>query len=155
MSPSAKGRDFLVAMIEDDPHDVELIKAALREVAGDPTVMVFRSATEAMDHLVGPRGASQRLPDLVLVDLKLPGMRGLDLLRTLRSQPRTQRLPLIVFTSSQEPSDIRDAYSAGATSYAVKPVSFDELRTVVRSIADYWLHVNEARPSAAQGEGVA
>lgn len=146
----------LVCLVEDDPHDVELIRAALKEVAGDPEVAVFRSAMEAMDALVGPGAGTRRLPDLVLIDLKLPGVRGLELVRTLRSQARTKRIPLVAFTSSKEPGDIRDAYAAGATSYAVKPVSFDEFRAVVRTLADYWLHVNEARPrSAKEGEGVA
>jgi CheY-like chemotaxis protein len=134
-------------LIEDDPNDVALFRRAARKAGlaveilnaedGDAAVQFLETrAGETADETPG-------IPWIVLLDLKMPRKSGLEVLKWLRGQPRLRRLPVIIFTSSRESSDIARAYDLGANSYLVKPVSFDQLKEMVRDVNHYWLELNE------------
>jgi CheY-like chemotaxis protein len=134
-------------LIEDDPNDVALFRRAARKAGlsveiheaedGDAAVRFLETrAAQSVDETAG-------IPWIVLLDLKMPRKSGLELLEWLRRQPRLRHLPVIIFTSSRESSDIARAYELGANSYLVKPVSFDQLKEMVRDVHHYWLEMNE------------
>jgi CheY-like chemotaxis protein len=135
-------REIDVLLVEDDPADAELTLRALARSAGAAAVEHARDAEAALDAL---RSRGLR-PRLVLLDLKLPGMTGLDLLRALRAEPVTCTLPIVVFTSSAETRDLAGSYSFGANAYAQKPVDFAEFGETVRRVCDFWLGVNRVAP---------
>jgi len=130
--------------------DVELTLDAFREARLSNTVQVARTGEDALDYLFC-RGQytgreSQLLPDLVLLDLKMPGIDGFEVLRQIKSTTGLKRLPVIILTSSKEEGDRAMSYDNGANSYLVKPVSFEGFLDVVRTIGDYWLTLNMAPP---------
>jgi CheY-like chemotaxis protein len=130
--------------------DVELTLDAFREARLSNTVQVARTGQDALDYLFC-RGQytgreSQLLPDLVLLDLKMPGIDGFEVLRQIKSTTGLKRLPVIILTSSKEEGDRAMSYDNGANSYLVKPVSFEGFLDVVRTIGDYWLTLNMAPP---------
>ena len=129
-----------ILLVEADPADAELTLRALSRSGLEPTVEHAPDAEEALDALER-RGLR---PRLVLLDLKLPGMSGLDLLRRLRSADGTRTLPVVVFTSSAEPRDLTGSYGAGANAYAQKPVNFDDFGETLRRVCQFWLAVNRA-----------
>src|SRR5689334_3140958 len=109
-------------------------------------IRVARDGAEALDKLFGE--GQDRLPDLVLLDLKLPKVNGLEVLKKLRSDPRTKTLPVVVLTSSDEERDIVESYELGANSYVRKPVDFDQFIDAVRQLGLYWLSMNKADAEA-------
>jgi CheY-like chemotaxis protein len=130
--------------------DVELTLDAFREARLSNTVQVARTGEDALDYLFC-RGQytgreSQLLPDLVLLDLKMPGIDGFEVLRQIKSTTGLKRLPVIILTSSKEEGDRAMSYDNGANSYLVKPVSFEGFLDVVRTIGDYWLTLNMGPP---------
>jgi CheY-like chemotaxis protein len=130
--------------------DVELTLDAFREARLSNTVQVARTGQDALDYLFC-RGQytgreSQLLPDLVLLDLKMPGIDGFEVLRQIKSTTGLKRLPVIILTSSKEEGDRAMSYDNGANSYLVKPVSFEGFLDVVRTIGDYWLTLNMGPP---------
>jgi two-component system response regulator len=127
-----------ILLIEDDPADAELALRALARSGGPPVVEHAPDAEQALDVL----RASRVSPRLVLLDLKLPGMSGLDLLKVLRATPETRLLPVVVFTSSAEQRDLAGSYGLGANAYAQKPVDFDAFGDTLRRVCDFWLGVN-------------
>jgi CheY-like chemotaxis protein len=134
-------------LIEDDPNDVALFRRAARK-AGLAVEILNAEDGDAAVRFLGDRAESSAenaigLPWIVLLDLKMPKKSGLEVLEWLRGQPRLRRLPVIIFTSSRESSDIDRAYDLGANSYLVKPVSFDQLKEMVRNVNHYWLDLNE------------
>jgi CheY-like chemotaxis protein len=135
-------------LIEDDPNDVALFRRAARKADLAEEIFVAEDGDAAVRFLEGcgdkNREPGNNLPWIVLLDLKLPRKSGLEVLQWLRGQPRLRRLPVIVFTSSREQSDITRAYELGANSYLVKPVSFDQLKEMVRMLDHYWLDLNES-----------
>ena len=136
-----------VLLVEDNPDDAELALHALRknEVVGE--VLLARDGAMALRMLHGDdEAAPEPLPDLVLLDLKLPKIPGIDVLRAIRADVRTQLLPVVVLTSSREDRDLTASYAAGANSYIRKPVDFDDFVTTVRDLGLYWLVLNEAPP---------
>jgi CheY-like chemotaxis protein len=137
-----------ILLIEDDANDVLLVQRALRRAELDVDLRVVRDAREAIAYLEGTGAYSDRdahpLPALVLLDLKMPAKSGFEVLAWARAQPGIRRLPLVVLTSSRAADDVARAYDAGASSYLVKPVAFDELRAMLRALAEYWLGVNVA-----------
>lgn len=133
-----------IVLVEDNPDDVTLTLRALRKGEIASQVTVLRDGAEALDHLLLP-GA--RLPDLVLLDINLPRLDGLEVLRRLRAEDRTSLLPVVVLTTSQEQQDIVSSYRLGANSYIRKPVDFDKFTEAVRALGVYWLSLNEAVPS--------
>lgn len=134
-----------VLLVEDDPADAELTLRALAHSGTAASVEHARDGEAAL-HAIGPRGLR---PRLVLLDLKLPGMTGLELLRAIRAEPATSLLPVVVFTSSAEPRDLAGSYSSGANAYAQKPVDFASFGDTVRRVCDFWLGVNRVPPLPA------
>lgn len=136
----------LLLLIEDNTDTVTLIRRALVKAGIGCEVAVAADDREARALLYGlgeHAGAeSLRIPDLILLDVNLPGMSGLELLRLLRINARTKTVPIVVFTSSSEARDVERAYERGATSYVTKPIDFTEFSTAVTTVARYWLMVN-------------
>ncbi len=140
----------LILLVEDDPDDEILTLRALRKTQVRHEVVVAHDGAEALDYLFAGGGyAGQcpaRLPDLVLLDLKLPKVDGREVVRRLRADQRTRPLPVVMFTSSRERRDILDSYCCGANSYVHKPVDFAQLLEAIRQLALYWLDLNEEPP---------
>ena len=143
--------DRTILLVEDNPRDEELTLRALNKANIINPVVVARDGVEALDYLFA-RGAHAgraptALPQVVLLDLKLPKLDGLEVLRTLRLDERTKLLPVVILTSSVEEQDLVRGYSLGANSYVRKPVDFVQFSEAVRQLGLYWLVLNEvARP---------
>ncbi len=138
-----------VLLVEDNPNDVKLALHALQKHHLTNAIHVVRDGEEALDFLFAP-GAEPARPKLVLLDLKLPKVDGVEVLKRIKADPRTRAIPVVVMTSSQEESDLVESYHLGANSYIVKPVDFDQFTEVVRQLGFYWLLLN--RPvTAAKG----
>jgi CheY-like chemotaxis protein len=139
-----------ILLVEDNRMDVELTLDAFREARLFNTIHVASSGQEALDYLFRRDKYSDHkaypLPGLILLDLKLPGIDGFEVLRQIKSTPRLKRLPVIILTSSKEEGDRALSYDHGANSYLVKPISFDGFLEIVRQIEGYWLTVNVAPP---------
>ena len=132
-----------VLLVEDDANDVALTQRAFRKGGIPHPLTVVGDGEEAIAYLAGQgRYAERALPGLVLLDLKLPRKSGLEVLAWIRSQPGLRRLPVVVLTSSKESADVNRAYDHGVNSYLVKPVDFDDLLAMVRSVSSYWLALN-------------
>lgn len=131
-----------ILLVEDNADDEALALRALGRCSAAVRVEVARDGAEAVAHLFGPRDAP--LPEVVLLDLKLPKLSGLDVLRRLRADPRTRCIPVVVLTSSGEDRDIVESYLAGANSYVRKPVDFEEFTRVVGEIGHFWVARNES-----------
>jgi two-component system, response regulator len=132
-----------ILLVEDNADDEQLTLRAMRQSEVPNIIRVARDGAEALDHLFGP--ASSRLPDLILLDLKLPKISGLEVLQKLRAEEKTKSLPVVVLTSSDEERDILESYSLGANSYIRKPVDFDEFIDAVRQLGVYWLTLNRTK----------
>jgi two-component system response regulator len=148
--PSRESRGAVILLIEDNPDDEELTVMALRDVGVVNEIMVAHDGAEALE-LLTPRSETgedraRLLPDLVLLDLRLPKVSGLEVLRQLRAQPRTRLLPVVVLTTSRLEEDIVASYELGANSFVRKPVDFDRFTEAVRQLGLYWLLINEAPP---------
>jgi CheY-like chemotaxis protein len=145
-------KDRVILLVEDNSDDAELTLRALKKNNILNDVVVARDGVEALDFLFGTGSYAARAdktqPIVVLLDLKLPKVDGLQVLRRLRSDPKTRLLPVVVLTSSKEERDITDAYSLGANSYIRKPVDFAEFSETVRQLGAYWLVLNETPPAA-------
>jgi two-component system, response regulator len=133
-----------ILLIEDNADDEQLTLRAMRQSEVPNMILVARDGAEALDQLFGPNSAS-RLPDLILLDLKLPKVSGLEVLQKIRSEEKTRALPIVVLTSSDEEKDIVESYNHGANSYIRKPVDFDEFIDAVRQLGLYWLTMNRTR----------
>jgi two-component system, response regulator len=132
-----------ILLIEDNADDEQLTLRAMRQSDVPNIIRVARDGAEALDHLFGD-GAGEKLPDLVLLDLKLPKVSGLEVLQKIRSEGKTRTLPIVVLTSSDEERDIVESYNLGANSYIRKPVDFDEFIDAVRQLGVYWLGLNKS-----------
>ena len=146
-------RDKAILLVEDNPDDELLALRALRKngIAGD--VVVVRDGVEALDYLFATGDYAGRdardVPRLILLDLNLPRVNGLEVLRHLRSDERTRLLPVVILSSSGEQRDKRECYDLGANSYVRKPVNFEQFVRAVEQLKSYWLVLNEAPPSLA------
>jgi CheY-like chemotaxis protein len=140
-------RDIELLLVEDNPRDVELTLNALREHHLANRVHVTRDGAEALDFVFCTGAYAQRQPDnrpkLILLDLKIPKVSGLQVLERLKSDPRTRTIPVVVLTSSREDADVKTAYNLGVNSYIVKPVDFAQLLGAARQLGLYWLLLNE------------
>jgi len=139
-------QDASILVVDDNPDHLELIVMALYECCDPIEVATARDGVEALDYLLG-RGSQAgppALPRVVLLDMKLVGMHGLDLLKALRADPLTATLPVVMHSSSTEKRDIVACYEHGANSYVRKATDYDELRRNMRRVHDFWLRVNES-----------
>ncbi len=143
-------REKIILLVEDNPDDVELTRRVLRQARIVNEVVVARDGVEALDYLFGEGEHAGRdiaqLPAVVLLDLKLPRVGGLDVLRRLRADERTRLLPVVVLTASCEESDLIESYALGANSYVRKPVLPDDFAAAVHTLGLYWLLFNEVPP---------
>jgi CheY-like chemotaxis protein len=139
-----------ILLVEDNPDDVELTKRALKihNIANE--VIVARDGVEALDYLFATGAYAGRdmtvTPQLILLDLKLPKVDGMEVLRRLRSDERTMFLPVVILTSSKEEQDLVNGYKLHANSYIRKPVDFNQFSEAVRQLGLYWLVLNESMP---------
>jgi CheY-like chemotaxis protein len=135
-----------ILLVEDNPHDAELVIRALRNHDLAPHLVHLPDGQAALDFLFGSgthRGRDLRKrPKVVLLDLKLPKVDGIEVLRRIRADERTKQLPVVVLTSSREVRDISTAYQLGANSFIVKPVEFESFLNVIRDTGWYWLKTN-------------
>jgi CheY-like chemotaxis protein len=142
--------DKSLLLVEDNPDDEELTLIALKENNIGNPVVVVRDGAEALDYLFGDRqgttGKPTPLPVVVLLDLKLPKVSGLEVLRRLREDESTKCIPVVVLTSSKEEEDRIKSYSLGANSYVRKPVDFGQFVEAVKQLGLYWLVLNEPPP---------
>ena len=140
----------VILLVEDNQDDEELALLAFRKSNIANEVVVARDGAEALDYLIGTGAYAGRdtpaLPQVVLLDLKLPKIDGLEVLKRLRDNPRTKRLPVVVLTSSREDQDLIESYNLGANSYVRKPVEIVQFAEAVRQLQMYWLVLNEAAP---------
>lgn len=140
--------DKLLLLVEDNAEDEELALRALRRAQIVDHIAVTRDGQEALEYLFC-EGAyrdrdANRLPDVILLDLKLPKLDGIDVLRRLRADERTRRIPVVVFTSSSEEEDVIRSYASGANSYVRKPVSFTSFAETIGELGQYWLSLNRS-----------
>ena len=140
----------IILLVEDNPDDEALTLRALKKHNIGNRVFVARDGAEALDFLFCAGAYADRdaneMPQVILLDLKLPKVDGLEVLRRLRADPRTQLLPIVILTSSNEEQDLIQGYENGANSYVRKPVDFNEFLDAVRELGLYWLVLNYAPP---------
>jgi len=135
----------VILLVEDNPDDVRLTQRALKKSNITNELALVRDGQEALDYLLGPT-AAEMLPTLILLDLNLPKIDGLEVLKALRANDRTKRMPVVILTSSKEDQDIIKSYNLGANSYIRKPVDFGQFTEAVRQLGLYWLLLNESSP---------
>lgn len=145
-------RDKVILLVEDNPDDELLTLRALKKNNVLNDVVVARDGVEALDYLFATGKHDGRdanvMPQLVLLDLKLPRVDGLEVLRRMRANERTRLLPVVILTSSKEQQDMIDGYGLGANSYVRKPVNFERFVEAVEQLKLYWLVLNESPPGA-------
>lgn len=143
--------DSAILLVEDNANDEALTLRALRKAHILNEIVVMRDGAQAVDYLYGKGEFAGRdvsiLPQVVLLDLNLPKMGGLDVLRAIRQDPRTKVVPVVVLTSSKQNKDVIEGYNLGANSYIVKPVDFSQFSAAVVQLGMYWLLLNERFPS--------
>jgi two-component system, response regulator len=141
-----------ILLVEDNPDDEALTLRAFRKNNIQNEVVIARDGVEALDYLFGTGAYTGRdltiMPQIILLDLKLPKIDGLEVLQRLRADPRTRLLPVVILTSSKEQQDLIEGYSLGANSYVRKPVDFTQFIEAVRQLGLYWLVLNELAPAS-------
>lgn len=148
----AAAADVAILLVEDNPDHRELTLLALRESCDASRLVGVEDGAQALDFLFG-RGSfvgrdARRLPRLVLLDMMLPRMHGLEVLKAMRAHPLTQGVPVVVLSGSTEKAELDSCYEAGANSVVRKSADFDEMRRKMRQVYEFWVTVNEAnRPS--------
>ena len=139
--------DGSILLVEDNPDDIELTTMALQAAKITNPVVIARSGVEALDYLLGAgphAGRDARIqPVVVLLDIKLPLLNGIEVLRRMRADERTRRTPVVMLTSSTEQADIEATYGEGANSYVQKPVEFENFVVAARQLGLYWTVLNE------------
>ena len=128
-----------ILLVEDNPNDAELTQRALRKTEIAARLVVARDGAEAIDRLL----TDGLRPRVIFLDLKLPKIDGIEVLRRIRADDRTKGIPVVVLTSSQEERDINESYKLGVNSYVVKPVEFDKFYRTVSDLGTYWLLLNK------------
>ena len=143
-------KNATILLVEDNADDEALTLRALQKNNIGKNVKIVRDGVEALDFLFCRNGYAERdphdLPQLILLDLKLPKLDGLEVLRRLRAEPRTRLLPVVILTSSKEEQDLIEGYKSRVNSYIRKPVDFDQFVETVRELGLYWLGLNEGPP---------
>src|SRR5579875_487473 len=138
--------ESMILLVEDDPDHEALAIRALRKANVANEIRVARDGEEALDYMRNLVNGTERRPQLVLLDLKLPKVEGLDVLRAIRANEKTALLPVVVLTSSDEERDIVASYRLGVNSYIRKPVNFTDFAEATRQLGMYWLLLNQCPP---------
>lgn len=138
----------LVLLVEDDLNDIELIERAFAKITMNIKLDIVKNGVDGADYLddVDSRD-DKKVPDLLIMDLKLPKKNGHELLDWIKDREGIRHIPVVVFTSSNESRDIEKAYKLGANSYVLKPVSFEKLTELIKTLTTYWLSINENIPN--------
>ncbi len=148
--------DKVILLVEDNPDDELLTLRALKKNNITNQVVVARDGVEALDYLFGTGKYEDRdlseMPQVILLDLKLPKIDGLEVLRRLRADSRTKLLSVIILTSSKEENDVIEGYNLGANSYIRKPVDFQKFMDAIRQVGKYWLVINEPPPLPTESD---
>lgn len=131
-----------IVLVEDDQNDQELIRLSLSELDIKHKLIIFQNGEAALQYLTDEGKEKRMKPELILMDLKLPIINGLDLLKELRTHEVTRHLPIVIFSSSKEEKDIKQSYNLGANAYVRKPIEFNELNLTLKSIGTFWLKHN-------------
>jgi CheY-like chemotaxis protein len=143
-------KEVELLLVEDDPNDVELALIALRKHKLANKIHVVRDGEEALDFLFCRGSYARRTfngpPKVILLDLKLPKVSGLEVLKAIKDDPRTRPVPVVVMTSSREQRDMVEGYRLGVNSYIQKPIDFDQFQAIIRDLGYYWLVVNQCPP---------
>ena len=136
-----------ILLVEDNPNDVDLALHALKKNKLVNQVQIVRNGEEALDYIFCKGEFAARnindLPKLILLDLKLPKVNGIEVLRQIKANPLTKNIPVVVLTTSREEQDVTDTYNLGVNSYILKPVDFDQFVDSVRQVGFYWLLLNQ------------
>ena len=144
----------VILLVEDNPDDEELTLRALKKNHIQNEVVVARDGVEALDYLLGTGAHTGRdlthLPEVVLLDLKLPKVDGLEVLRRMKADPALKIIPVVILTSSREESDLVKGYELGTSAYVVKPVNFLQFVETVKELGLFWALINEAPPGTAK-----
>ncbi len=144
-------KDKIILMVEDNPDDVELTLRSLKKHNISNEVVLAHDGAEALDYLFATGAYADRdtsiMPAVILLDLKLPKVDGLEVLRRLRADERTELLPVVILTSSKEEQDMVNGYKLGANSYVRKPVDFVQFSAAIKQLGLYWLLLNELPPT--------
>jgi chemotaxis family two-component system response regulator Rcp1 len=138
-----------ILLVEDNPADAEIARRALRDTGRPVELFVVRDGQEALDYLLRPgrpAGGTWRRPDLILLDLNMPRLNGLDVLRQIRAHAELRTVPVLVLTTSGRPEDVRQTYAAGANTYIEKPHDFARFVEVLQTIQHYWLDTARLSP---------
>jgi CheY-like chemotaxis protein len=137
-----------ILLVEDNPQDLELALRALEKAKVSNRIQVARDGAEALDFIFGEGSHAGRQlsngPKVILLDLKLPKVDGLEVLKRLKTDARTKMIPVVILTSSKEQRDLVESYALGVNSYIVKPVNFERFAEAVRDLGFYWLLLNQA-----------
>jgi CheY-like chemotaxis protein len=137
---------FIVLSVEDNPDDQLILELAFRRAGLPNALRSVQDGDQATAYLLGSAPFADRsrfpIPDVILLDLKLPKKSGLSVLEWIKTWPEFRNVPVIILTSSKEPSDLRRAYELGVTSYMVKPTGFDEMLALVKAVTTYWFGLN-------------
>jgi two-component system response regulator len=143
-----------ILLVEDNPRDVELTRRALQKANVSNGIRVVEDGVEALNFFFGEDGksgcADEECPVVVLLDLKLPKVDGLEVLRQMRANEKTKRIPVVVLTSSSEEKDIVASYDLGANSFVRKPVKFNDFAEAIRQLGLYWLILNQPAPNGVR-----
>lgn len=143
--------DKTILLVEDNPDDIELTRLAFEESRLANRLVIARDGEEALDYLFGRGAHAGReladMPQLILLDLKLPRLDGRETLQQIRANPLTRYMPVIVMTTSSEASDLCASYDLGANSFVQKPVDFSAFVEAVRQVGEYWLTLNVSAPA--------
>lgn len=150
MEDGDKMSEGVILLVEDNPDDVDLTMRALKKNNIKNEIVVAHDGAEALDYLFGTGTYVERdtsvMPIVILLDLKLPKIDGLEVLKRIRSESRTKMIPVVILTSSKEEKDLIESYSSHANSYIQKPVDFNQFMDTVRHLGLYWLILNEVPP---------
>ncbi len=140
-----RGNNTRMLLVEDEPNDIELIQLALENYRFMEQMDIVEDGEQALQYLFGTGGDNlkQPLPRLILLDLKLPKMNGIQVLEAIRRNPRTKNLVVVVMTSSAEDTDIQSCYDLGVNSYLIKPFDFQQFIDIARQVGFYWMMLNQ------------
>lgn len=131
-------------LVDDDPNDIELVQLAIQDLTVIRTLDILTDGAQAVEYLLGSatQAPVATLPRFILMDLKLPKLTGVEVLRAIRQDARTQFLPVVIMTSSSEDCDLDDCYNLGVNSYVVKPLEFQRFQEFAQLVGSYWMTIN-------------